>query len=294
MHPGARQVSLGLCATLALCAGAVAQPAPGPELDAAIFEIGPPVPVVDEIAIGALEESEAVVEGGAGASVPADDAAGDAARAGDPVESGLAERESRPLGAAPERASSEPGESASPFADTFAGNWVGRTILALALVIGLAILLRTGVRRASLGVGGLAGQLGAGGKAPSGLLSVLGRFPVARGQTLVLLKVDRRVLLLSQTSAGFSTLSEITDPEDVASILVTARDEEGASAAARFSNVLQNLERDPRIAGVDADTGAWGPTTPRGRALRVTPEAQSGDPVAQLRRRLASLTESAG
>jgi flagellar biogenesis protein FliO len=289
MHSGARNFSLGLCALLALGAGALAQPAAGPEMDGAFLEVGPPLPTAaDTPAIetdAAAATADPVVRDPVAQASPApsDDPAAQAATT-----------ESRPLGAPPQKPAGEPGASASPFADTFAGNWVGRTILALALVIGLAILMRAVVRRASLGAGGLSGQLGAGGKAPSGLLSVLGRYPIARGQTLVLLKVDRRVLLLCQTGAGFTTLSEITQPEEVASILVNARDEEGSSMAARFSNVLQDLERDPRIAGVESDGGAYGPTTPRGRALRVAPAEESGDPVAQLRRRLASLSESAG
>lgn len=289
MPPGARQFSLGLCATLALSAGALAQPTAGPEMDGAFLEVGPPIPAAADTAT--IETTEAQTPADPVASAPAAQTAPEPSE--DPVAAVVA-TESRPLGAAPAKPVGESGASASPFADTFAGNWVGRTILALALVIGLAILLRACVRRASLGAGGLSGQLGAGGKAPSGLLSVLGRYPIARGQTLVLLKVDRRVLLLCQTGAGFTTLSEITEPEEVASVLVNARDEEGASMAARFSNVLQDLERDPRIAGVEAENGAWGPTTPRGRALRVAPDEETGDPVAQLRRRLASLSETAG
>ncbi len=87
------------------------------------------------------------------------------------------------------------------------------------------------------------GSIGPGGRAPSGLLEVLGRFPVSRGCTLVLLKLDRRVLLVSQTASrqgsGMTTLCEITDPEEVAAILVKARDEEDESQARKFEAMLR-------------------------------------------------------
>ncbi len=145
--------------------------------------------------------------------------------------------ERRTLGATPENVT-----TASDVTDV--EGWL-RTGLALAGVIGLLIvfrfvLVRAGRRR------GLGGALGAGGRAPSGVLSVLGRYPIARGRSLVLLQLDTRVLLLDQSSDGFKTLSEITDEREVASILMKTRDEEGASQVARFNGMLREMESDPR------------------------------------------------
>ena len=146
--------------------------------------------------------------------------------------------------------------------------------------------------RLSLG-GGLASQIGAGGRAPSGVLEVLGRFPVARGQTLVLLKMDRRILLLGMGTAGFSTLAEITDPDEVASLLVKTRDDEGETLAAKFNAMLRGMERDPASA---PDSG--GPVTPRAALRRaaeraaVTPRARDtsdADTTDDLARRLERL-----
>ncbi len=140
----------------------------------------------------------------------------------------------------------------SPQSDAQGGAILGgagwlRTVVALAGVIGLilglrVLLVRVGKRS------GLMGQLGAGGRAPSGVLSVLGRYPVSKGHTLVLLQVDRKVLLLNQTSAGFQTLTEIAEADDVASILMKTRDEEGISEAARFNRMLREMESDPQTA----------------------------------------------
>ena len=156
-----------------------------------------------------------------------------------------------------------------------------RVVVALGAVVTLILALRWGVQRAARRTSGLAAQLGAGGRAPSGVLEVLGRFPVARGQTLVLLRMDRRVLLLAQTPAGMSTLAEVADPEDVASLITKTRDEEGASAAAAFNAILRGLERDPDSALTQA---------PLREPERVAGEPESAeDPVAAVRRRLLGL-----
>jgi len=291
------------------------QPTVGPELASdAIDAFGPPAPTTTHAtepddaepapepaneqppapeAAPAPEATPATVQDARPAAQPdaADDAVAAAEASPSAVPPGV---ESLPLGA-PAQLEGVGAESQG-MGLTFADNWVGRTVLALALVIGLAVLLRGLLRRAASTGGGLAGQLTAGGRAPSGLLSVLGRYPVARGQTLVLLKVDRRVLLLCQTAAGFRPLSEITDPEEVASILMTARDEEGTSMAARFQTVMRDMERDPRIAGVEEADDAWGPTSPRALAGRRSSfdAADDADPVASLRRRLANLSEQTG
>jgi flagellar biogenesis protein FliO len=124
------------------------------------------------------------------------------------------------------------------------------TVGALILVVALILAAASVFRRLARQHGSLAGGFSAGGRSPAGLLSVLGRYPIAGGQTLVLLKVDRRVLLLSQTRSGrfgasvnLSTLCEITEAEDVASILTKANDEDGRSLAKTFERVLRDSEK---------------------------------------------------
>lgn len=131
-------------------------------------------------------------------------------------------------------------------------HWLVRTAGALALVVGLMVACKKFFVRLSLGSGGVASQFGPGGKAPSGVLEILGRYPVARGHTLVLLKMDRRVLLLGHSAQGFQTLSEMTDADEVASLLVKTRDEEGESMTARFNALLRGMERDPATIGEEA------------------------------------------
>lgn len=136
----------------------------------------------------------------------------------------------------------------------------------LALVWGGARLAR---RLSMRGGGGLLAALGPGGRAPSGVLEVLGRFPAGRGTTLVLLKLDRRVLLVCQThgrgNAGMSTLCEVTDPDEVAGLLLRTRDEAGETIATRFREHLEREGAEPEGPG----------TEPPGRQPRADREGVS-------------------
>lgn len=138
---------------------------------------------------------------------------------------------------------------ASPAEPASAGLGVTRTILSLSVVVALILLIAGVVKKLSGRVGGLAAAIGAGGKAPSGILSILGRYPLDRGTTLILLRVDRRVLLLSQTrtrsrfgaaTTSIATLSEFTADTDVASIVAKASAAEGKSPSQRFQDALED------------------------------------------------------
>ena len=159
------------------------------------------------------------------------------------------------------------GEASTPLLrDTEAGSsggggWVLRTLSALGVVIFLMFGLRWLVTKASGVSGTFRAQLGAGGRAPSGVLFVLGRYPVSRGLSLVLVRIDRRVLLLSQSGDGFRTLSTFDDPERVASLVRASKDASGASASAGFAKLLKSLERDPSVTGESLPVGSDGNST---------------------------------
>jgi hypothetical protein len=162
-------------------------------------------------------------------------------------------KEHRPLGAPGpgDRAGAQRPAAASSGAPS-AGGGLTRTAISLAVVLGLIWLCAAGAKRFLGGRLGLAAAIGSGGRSPAGLIEVLGRYPVGRGQALVLLKLDRRVLLLSQTGGGFSlrrapvgggltTLCEVSNPDEVASILIKAQDAEGESISARFNSLLSEF-----------------------------------------------------
>jgi flagellar biogenesis protein FliO len=164
-----------------------------------------------------------------------------------PEHSAPANAEERPITTPQPAAVTEAAPISGPPAKATGGS-VAQSILALTAVV--AVIVASGFAFKKLArKGGLLGALGPGGRAPSGLLEVIGRYPVARGTTLVLLKLDRRVMLLCQSGGGtirggasMTTLCEISEPEDVASILLKARDDEGDTLAQRFQSVLSNAD----------------------------------------------------
>lgn len=153
--------------------------------------------------------------------------------------------EATPLGAP---VGSEPAllDSDRPASSPAAGT--ARSVLALGAVITLILGLSWVFKRAARASGGIAGAMGAGGRAPAGIVEVLARYPVGSRQTLVVLRFDRRVLLCSMSSGsrsaagGMTTLCELDNPEDVASVLVKTRDEAGDSIARSFERAMSEAD----------------------------------------------------
>jgi len=131
-----------------------------------------------------------------------------------------------------------------------------RTAMALGAVLGLILILAWGVKklvaRGAISIPGMVGGMMSGmgaARAPSGVIEVLARYPVCTGTSLLLLKLDRRVLLISQSAnrglrsgATLATLCELDQPEDVASILLKVRGDEQAKLAAKFESILSREE----------------------------------------------------
>lgn len=216
------------------------------------------------------------------ASAPADHAPG-------PIvpESRLADPERRPLGA-PRTTLTTPGTGADHRPDASPGLW--RTAVSLGFVLSLAVLAATIARRLSRAKGtGLAAALGPGGPAPAGVLEVLGRYPIARGQTLILLRAQSRVLLLAQSSAAglgrggagaVTTLCEFQSADEVASILAAIREADGESLTARFRTLLSRFDRHDSLA--DADPAPHSPAegaapAPNRRCIAVSPDGDRAE-----------------
>jgi flagellar biogenesis protein FliO len=194
-----------------------------------------------------------VVDGAAESQVPSSlrDAWPVAPSPAAPAPAPLKASESRPLGkpnsllsARPERAEPvEKDSSASLFsAIDPRSNDFTRVIGALAAVIGLILLARTLLKRY------LPAALQGGGERPSGVIEILARYPMGigrsagRGQQLIVLKFARRILLVHQAGSTLSTLSEMTDRDEVASLL--SRLEAGANAKSqdKFRAALHAFE----------------------------------------------------
>ena len=105
-------------------------------------------------------------------------------------------------------------------------NDVIRVVLALGIVLVLLFGVRMLLRRAG---GALAGGR------PSGVLQIHARYPVARGQHLVLVQVGPRILLVHQGGGTMRTLSEFSGDD-----LVQLRERlEGGRSSEAFQKVLQ-------------------------------------------------------
>lgn len=204
-----------------------------------------PVSVVDPIVAPDAKGVPQVAVETPGAEEPSPD---DGAHDADAVSTAVVPaREHLPLGVPDGAATSagREGDAGDATAST-AGLGVWQTIMCTGGVILLILASRWFIVRtvrSPIGSSSLRSQLGVGGRAPSGLLFVLGRYPVSRGASLVLIQLDRRVLLLSQSGAGFQTLAELRDPEEVASIIGKARDEEGESLSAKFSTLMRTFDK---------------------------------------------------
>jgi len=159
----------------------------------------------------------------------------------------------------------EPEPRASP---VFARGGMLQTILALGGILLLIFGLATLYKRLAQSKGGLVGAIGAGGTAPSGLVEVLGRYPVSGKMTLVVMRFDRRILLLSHAGGGrgknatlgaMTTLCELDRPEDVASVLLKVRDLEGDSIAQSFARTLREADESQDQYLEEADFGTEQP-----------------------------------
>ncbi|MBX3386105.1 MAG: FliO/MopB family protein [Phycisphaeraceae bacterium] len=236
------------------------------------------------------------VESGSAAVRDVDDRGSDRAIAAERVVPTLSAH-ARPLGPARGRIGS--GESASAGGkdvEGAAGGGVGvrgeipRTVMALGGVLTLILVFAAAVKKFGRGVGGrgwsIAAMLGPAGRAPSGVMRVLARYPAARGQTLVLLQVDRRVLLLSHTHpslrlrgghGGFSTLAEFTEPEEVASLVLKSGAAGESASDGRFVNAM--LTHDAGYAAIErvdpAETAGGAP--PEAEPNRLVRRNVDGD-----------------
>jgi flagellar biogenesis protein FliO len=129
------------------------------------------------------------------------------------------------------------------------------TAAALGGTLLVIVLTRSVIKR-------FGGQLGPG-KRPSGVVVILARYPVARGQQVVLLKVGRRVLVVHQGAQAMQTLSEFSEADDVADLITRC---EAGTKNAKDPTRDFSFDALLRTAGksFDEETGA-------GRAARIDP-----------------------
>jgi flagellar biogenesis protein FliO len=89
--------------------------------------------------------------------------------------------------------------------------------------------------------------------------SILARYPVARGEHVVLLEVGRRILVVHQASGSMTTLSELSDHDEVADIRARINGEEREKVEKAFAPALEaSLEDDAENASLQPVDGMPG------------------------------------
>ena len=87
-------------------------------------------------------------------------------------------------------------------------------------------------------------------------VQVLSRSILSPKQQLVLVRVGRRLIVVADSGGQMSALSEITDPDEVASLLGQIKDEKLSAAAPTFGGLLGRVRRGMETADDAADHGA--------------------------------------
>lgn len=165
----------------------------------------------------------------------------------------------------------EPGTSSSSL-EKLKQNEIVRVGGALVFVLGLIFAARGLVRRTCGTIGG------SGGGRPSGVVEILARYPMgARGQSLILLKVGRRIVLLHQSGTSMAALSEMHDPDEVAGLLSRMEAGSDSRSASKFRSTLEQFMSESHLPNKAGIGGASRRTVlPRGEAEIIDLTRRSG------------------
>jgi flagellar biogenesis protein FliO len=115
-----------------------------------------------------------------------------------------------------------------------------RMLGALTVVVGLAFAAKWWLRRSGIAT-----------RMQGGAFEIVARHSVGRGQNILLVRFGPRLLCVEQARDGLRTLSELTDPAQVAATMAEARggdSNRGASSASAASQF--------RGAALDTDSGS--------------------------------------
>jgi flagellar biogenesis protein FliO len=144
----------------------------------------------------------------------------------------------------------------------------GRVVAATAIVIGLILLMRLAAKK----------FLGIGTNAPNDVVRVLSRTLISPRQQVVMLHVGRRIIIACDSGGQVTTLSTITEADEVAELLARTS---GKSPSAAFNQSLEEEQSLYDASGQISD--------PKLAADGIPGDAP--DPVANLRGEIGSLID---
>lgn len=117
--------------------------------------------------------------------------------------------------------------TATPGLDT------GRVVLALGIVLGLIFAMRWAGRKYFPG---------AGVPRSSGTMKILTRLVISPKQQLLMIQVGRRIVVVGDANGQMSALSEITDPDEAATLLLQLAEEKSQHSAKGFGALFNRAE----------------------------------------------------
>lgn len=109
-----------------------------------------------------------------------------------------------------------------------------RIATALGIVIGLILVMRWLAKRFFV----TPGRNGA-----SRVVQVLSRTPLAPKQQLLMIQVGRRIVVAADSGGQMNSLCEITDPDEVASLVGQMLEERGAGSPKSFGSLFSKMRR---------------------------------------------------
>ncbi|HEY5313577.1 MAG TPA: flagellar biosynthetic protein FliO [Pirellulales bacterium] len=122
------------------------------------------------------------------------------------------------------------------------------TMLAsLAMVVGLFLLAAWLLRKSLPSTGRTL---------PTDVVEVLGRVSLAPRQPAQLVRIGQKLILISISSAGVRTLTEITDPAEVDRLAGMCRQADPQSSTAAFRHVFQQFARQPARGFLDDESSS--------------------------------------
>lgn len=174
-----------------------------------------------------------------------------------------------PIGPRPGAATGESGTASTSGGGLSPGSVLAALSFVILLILGLARLF---VRKNPYSVGGV----------PQEAVDVLGRRTIDPRNSVYVIKVGSKIVLLGSSSNGMNTLSEITDPIEVATLSNLCRAEQSrhADSANWLTRLVQRAERPAsdshnfaaRFGGrlaQDSHTQALQPAAPQAEGRRV-------------------------
>jgi len=167
-------------------------------------------------------------------SAPARDRAPSTMSAGGGLPStDVSPNESRPLGSVPSISGNTTGANKAQAPSI--SSWFVNTLLALLVVVAAVFLLRAILSKLT-------------GRAPLSanqhVVDVLARVGVSPKSHVMLVKLGRRILVVGDSPSGLSTLADIDDADEVASLLQAINARKPGSASGGFDQMLGRLGND--------------------------------------------------